>query len=78
MGVQQQFGRKLYFVGEVLYFTDYNVFTGALGVKIILKENMSLNFGVMPLALHDVRRNTTVLSRAVFPLISFRMLLHRH
>jgi len=39
---------------------------------------MSLNFGAMPIAWNNVRRNKTVLDGNIIPMVSFRMLLDRH
>jgi len=77
-GLQKQITRRVYMVVEGMYFPDYKVYSGAAGIKIIIQESMSLNFGVTPIAWNDVRRNKTVLDGNIIPMVSFRMLLDRH
>lgn len=78
IATQKQIGRKVYLIAEGMYFWNYNVFSGSLGVKIVIKEYMSLLFGVMPIAWDDPRINQTNVEASAIPLVSFRILLDRH
>jgi hypothetical protein len=77
-GVQKQLSRRVYIILEGIYFWNYNVFSGAAGVKIIIKKEMSLNIGVMPIAWKDPNLNRSNIDGNILPIISFRMLLDRH
>ncbi len=84
VALQKQIGRKVYLMAEGIYCWNYNVVTGAAGIKIIIKEHMSLGLGVMPLAWIGPRINrSTSVARAnraatAIPLITFRLILDRH
>ena len=78
IATQKQVGRRVYIIAEGIYFWNYNVFSGAAGVKIIIKEHMALGFGVMPIGWRDPTINRTNIEASAIPIISFRMLLDRH
>lgn len=78
IATQKQLGRRVYLIAEGIYFNNYNIFSGALGVKITIKEAMTLGFGIMPLAWIDPSINTSNIEANAIPLITFRMLLDRH
>ena len=78
IATQKQIGRRVYIVAEGIYFWNYNVFSGAAGVKITIKKHMTLGIGVMPLAWKDPTINQSNIKASAIPLISFRMLLDRH
>lgn len=78
VGAQKQFGRKWYFMIEGMYFINYQIFTGAIGVKLIIGDRISLNCGLMPFAWNNPGTNQIIVEPIVIPLISFRMLLGRN
>jgi len=78
IATQKQLGKRVYLIAEGIYFNNYNIFSGALGVKITIKESMTLGFGIMPLAWIDPSINTSNIEANAIPLITFRMLLDRH
>tara|TARA_B100000809_G_scaffold266402_1_gene328961 strand:+ start:7321 stop:8082 length:762 start_codon:yes stop_codon:yes gene_type:complete len=78
IATQKQLGKRVYLIAEGIYFNNYNIFSGALGVKITIKETMTLGFGIMPLAWIDPSINTSNIEANAIPLITFRMLLDRH
>jgi hypothetical protein len=75
IGAQKQISRKMYIMGEVIYFSNYKVITGAIGVKVVVGDRISLNFGIMPLAWNEPGSNQFMVLPGAIPLISFRMLL---
>ena len=66
-------------MGEAIYFPEYNVITGSAGIKVIIKNNMSLCGGLMPIS-HEYQYvgNRKIRQSIIIPLLSFRMLLDRH
>ncbi len=78
ISTQKQISQRVYLIAEGIYFWDYNVFSGAGGIKIIIKQHMSLGFGIMPLAWRDPSINKSNIEASAIPIISFRMLLDRH
>jgi len=79
IGLQKQIGKRTYFMGEVIYFPEYNVITGSAGIKVIIKNNMSICGGLMPISNeYQYVGNRKIRQSTVIPLLSFRMLLDRH
>jgi len=79
MGVQRQISKRTYIVGDIIYFPRYNVITGSAGVKVIIKDNMSLCAGLMPISQEYLYiNNRKIRESIIIPLLSFRMLLDRH
>ncbi|MGB0886569.1 MAG: hypothetical protein ACPGSL_00490 [Vicingaceae bacterium] len=74
VGFQKQISNKLYFMAEGMYFINYQIFTGAFGVKLVVGDRIALNFGLMPLGFNNPSSNNTEIPVAL-PLISFRILL---
>jgi len=68
VATQKQLGRRVYLIAEGIYFNNYNVLSGALGVKITIKESMTLGFGVMPLAWIDPSINSSNIEANAIPL----------
>ena len=54
------------------------VFSGAAGIKIIIKEHMALGFGIMPLGWIDPTINSANIEASAIPIITFRIILDRH
>lgn len=77
IGFQKQIGKRFYIMGEGMYFVNQQVFTGALGIKFVMGEKMTLNFGIMPFGGKDPSTNSTYVAPIALPLISFRLLLGR-
>ena len=75
IGAQKQLSRKMYLMAEVIYLLNDKVLTGALGLKLVVGNRISLNFGLMPLAWNDPSNNKFSTMPGAIPLISFRMLL---
>ena len=77
---QKRLGRRVYFIAEGIYFNSYNILSGTMGVKITIKETMTIGAGVMSLAWIDpITRNVFYApAGSLLPLLSFRMLLDRH
>lgn len=75
IATQKQLDRRIYLIAEGIYFNNYNILSGALGVKITIKESMTLGFGIMPIAWIDPSVNTSNIETNAIPLITFRMLL---
>lgn len=75
IGTQKQIGRKSYLIIDGIYFVNYNVFSGAIALKFIIKSSMSLTFGVMPIGWNGNQSAGIKGETSVLPLISFRMLL---
>jgi len=78
VGTQKQLGRKIYLMAEGIYFLNYNVFSGAISVKVILKTNMAITAGLMPIGWNGRTSSRSRDETSLIPLISFRMLLNRH
>lgn len=78
IGGHRQISQKVFISFDILYFPTYQVYTGSAGVKITLRENMSLGIGVMPIAWNDVSTNNGVEFQPILiPLLSFKMLLNK-
>jgi hypothetical protein len=75
IGTQKQIGRKSYLIIDGIYFVNYNVFSGAIALKFIIKSSMSLTFGVMPIGWNGSQSAGIKGETSVLPLISFRMML---
>jgi len=73
-GFQKQISKKLYLMAGGMYFLNYQIFTGAIRIKAIIRYRIALNFELMPLGFNDPTTNKTEIPIAI-PLISFRMLL---
>lgn len=79
VATQQQLKPKTYLVAEGMYFLNYNAFTGSLALKFIIKTNMSLLVGLMPLFRDGrVTPNRSAIEGGVVPVASFRLYLDRH
>lgn len=78
IGFQKQLGKKTYLMAEGMYFLNYDIFTGALGLKFIIGNRVSLSFGVMPFGYNIASINKTVVEPIPIPLISFRYLLGKN
>jgi len=74
---QKQISKRVYLIAEGIYFGNYNVLSGALGIKVTIKESMTLGFGIMPLAWIDPNINNSDIDAGALPIITFRMLF-RH
>jgi hypothetical protein len=57
-----------------MYFGNYNLFSGSLGLKVIIKTNITLGFGIMPLAHRSGNIGRSNLEATALPILSFRML----
>lgn len=78
IGGHRQVSQRMFISFDVMYFPLYQVYTGSAGIKITLKENMSLGIGVMPIAWNDVSTNNGVEFQPILiPLLSFKMLLNK-
>ena len=62
-------------MAEGMYFINYQIFTGAIGVKVVMGERIALNFGLMPFGGSEPGTGNTVVQPFPIPLISFRLLL---
>ncbi len=78
IGFQKQLKKRLYFMAEGMYFINYQVFTGAIGIKLVMADRMALNFGLMPFGWKDPGNNRTDVLPVAIPLISFRLLLGKN
>lgn len=78
IATQRQLGRRVYLIAEGIYFNNYNIFSGALGIKVTIKESMTIGAGVMPLAWIDPSINTSNIEASAIPILTFRMLLDRN
>lgn len=76
IGFQKQISKKLYILGEGMYFFNTHIFTGGLGIKAVIGDRIALNFGVMPLGFNDPSTRQISIPMAL-PIISFRILLGR-
>lgn len=70
----KQVSRRIYLVAEGMYFGNYNLFSGSLGLKVIIKTNITLGFGIMPLAHRSGNIGRSNLEATALPILSFRML----
>ncbi|MBL4592552.1 MAG: hypothetical protein JKX68_01910 [Flavobacteriales bacterium] len=75
IGFQKQLSKKLYVMAEGMYFINYQIFTGAIGIKLVMGDRITLNFGLMPFGWNTPGTNRTEVLPIAIPLISFRMLL---
>ena len=78
IGTQKQIGRKSYLMIDGIYFVNYNVFSGAIALKFIIKTSMSLSFGIMPIGWNGNQSRGIDSESSIIPLISFRILLGKH
>lgn len=79
VATQQQLRPKTYLVVEGIYFLNYNAFAGSLALKFIIKSNMSLLVGLMPLYRDGrVAPGRSAVEGGVAPVASFRLYLDRH
>ncbi len=76
VALQKQISRKLYLMAEGMYFLNTQIFTGAIGIKAIIGDRISLGAGVMPFGYNDPTANLVV-EPIPIPLISFRYILGR-
>ncbi len=76
-GLQNQLSRKVYFMVDGYYFTNYNILTAAAGFKFVIKTRYTLNAGVMPILWNDTRRSRYDIKPMMIPVVSFRMLIER-
>ncbi len=78
IGGHRQISQRVFISFDMMYFPSYQVYTGSAGVKITIKENMSLGIGVMPIAWNDVSTNNGVEFQPILiPLLSFKMLFNK-
>ncbi|MBL1233552.1 MAG: hypothetical protein COA31_012605 [Flavobacteriales bacterium] len=78
IGGHRQIGQRLFISFDIMYFPTYQVYTGSAGIKITIRENMSLGIGVMPIAWNDVSTNNGVEFQPILiPLLSFKILLNK-
>ncbi len=78
LGLQKQIGKKFYLMAEATYFLDLQVFTGAIGIKAVIGDRVSLNAGVMPFGYNDPSLNKIIVEQIPIPLLSFRYLLGKN
>lgn len=76
-GIQNQISRKVYVMVDGYYFTNYNMFTAAAGLKFVIKTRYSLNAGIMPIVRDDIRTSRYDIKSVIIPVVSFRMLIER-
>ncbi|MGE0561927.1 MAG: hypothetical protein AB7O47_08935 [Flavobacteriales bacterium] len=76
-GIQNQLSKKVYLMVDGYYFTNYNMFTAAAGLKFIIKTRYCLNAGIMPIVRDDIRTSRYDIKSVMIPVISFRMLIER-
>ncbi len=76
-GIQRQIAKKTFLMAEGYYFTNYSIFTGAGGLKFIIKSKYALNIGVMPILWNNIRQNRYSPKPFVIPVVSLRMLIKR-
>lgn len=78
IGGHRQISQRMFISFDVMYFPTYQVYTGSAGVKITIRENMSLGIGVMPIAWNDVSTNNGVEFQPILiPLLSFKILFNK-
>ena len=78
VGFQNQISKHIYFLAEGLYFTNYSVFTGGVGLKFVVKRKYSINVGAMPVLWNNIRTSRHDFSSGVIPFFSVRMLIERN
>lgn len=79
VGLQKQIGRRVFILADGMYFADFNLFTGGIGVKIIIKDYMTLLLGVMPITQeYNYLNSTQIRESVILPVISYRIWLDRH
>jgi hypothetical protein len=74
MAGQKQIGRRVYLIAEVIYFESYQIFSGSIGTKIVIKKNMTLGLGIVPIAQRQYSIRNSRLDAVNFPFVSFRFL----
>jgi hypothetical protein len=74
ISTQKQLRKRVYLIGEGMYFGQYNVFSGSIGLKVIIKTNMTLGFGIMPIAWKDRNFSKSKIEGGALPILTFRML----
>ena len=78
-GIQKQVGRRVFLLADIIYLADFNLITGGAGVKVIIKDYMSLLIGVMPITQEYAYLNSTNIRESiVLPVLSYRIWLDRH
>lgn len=78
-GIQKQIGRRVFLLADIMYFADFNLITGGLGAKVIIKDYMTLLVGVMPITQeYAYLNNTNIRESIVLPVVSYRIWLDRH
>ena len=78
-GLQKQIGRRVFILADVIYFADFNLITGGVGVKIIIKDYMTLLIGVMPITQEYQYLNSRQIRESIIlPILSYRIFLDRH
>lgn len=79
VGLKKQVGRRVFIVADGIYFADFNLFTAGIGVKITIKDYMSLLIGVMPITQeYNYLNSTQIRESIILPVISYRIWLDRH
>lgn len=76
-GIQNQISKKVYLMADGYYFTNYNFFTAAAGLKFVIKTRYCLNTGIMPFVRDDIRTTRHDIKSVFLPVISFKMLIER-
>jgi hypothetical protein len=71
---QKQIGKRVYLIAEGMFLGSYNLLSGSIGTKIIIKRNMTLGIGVIPIAQRQQGIRSSRLEAGGLPYISFRML----
>lgn len=71
---QKQIARRVYLIAEGMYFGSYSIFSGSIGTKIIIKRNMTLGLGFIPIAQRQYGISSSRLETGGLPYLSFRML----
>ncbi len=78
-GIQKQIGRRIFLLADIMYFADFNLITGGIGGKIIIKDYMTLLVGLMPITQeYAYLNNTNIRESIVLPVVSYRIWLDRH
>ncbi|MCB9359703.1 MAG: hypothetical protein H6587_11705 [Flavobacteriales bacterium] len=76
-GFQKQLSKNSYLMLDGLYFTNYNILTGGIGFKFVIKTKYSVNAGVMPVIWNNIRTTRHDFTSGVLPFFSVRMLIER-
>lgn len=76
-GFQNQLSKNIYFLIDGMYFTNYNVLTGGVGFKFVIKTKYSINAGIMPIVWNNIRTSRHDFTSGVLPFFSARMLIER-